>query len=364
VSGESGPDPARPGRDPVHRRRHERIAGAQVESSDDVIRLRVDARDRPVDASGYPDRIGADGEVDGRRDADRGVHLPGLRVDARDGSTLRIGHPDRVVPGDDRYRTGADLDRIDEPQCLGVDDRNRSGLGERRGAVAAGHDECCSPGDDSEADDNGGEDDAPWAPAQPLRRPEPREPGVELGILSEDRLLELTQPRGGLDAELVDERSPSLVVDVKGLGLASGPVQGEHQLAAWPLAQRLALDEGLELRHERSVLAERKVGVDSFFERLDAQLLEPSRFGARGGGFLGTGERLASPELQRRTQRSGRPPDLAGGERLAPFEEEPLEPSRVERLALHAEHIPGSARDEDLPGRAGGAAGLEGLAKL
>ncbi len=52
------------------------------------------------------------------------------------------------------------------------------------------------------------------------------------------------------------------------LGLAVGAVEGEHELAPEPLAQRVPSDERLQLADELSVAAEREVGLDPLFERV------------------------------------------------------------------------------------------------
>ena len=90
---------------------------------------------------------------------------------------------------------------------------------------------------------------------------------VQGGVLPQDRLLELAQLSAGLDAELVDEHLAGRAVDLKRLGLAAATVQAEHQLAAEPLAERVLLDESLQLADELAVAAEREVGLDALLQR-------------------------------------------------------------------------------------------------
>ena len=90
---------------------------------------------------------------------------------------------------------------------------------------------------------------------------------VEPRILLQDRSLERLERRGRVDAELLDQGAPRLLVGLERLGLPARPVQREHQLTAQPLAQRVLRDETLELAHELRVAAEREVGLDPLLER-------------------------------------------------------------------------------------------------
>src|SRR5437870_419486 len=60
---------------------------------------------------------------------------------------------------------------------------------------------------------------------------------LELTFLAQDRAIELAQRRARLDAKLVDEHAPCVVVGLKGISLTAGPVERQHQLATQPLAQ-------------------------------------------------------------------------------------------------------------------------------
>src|SRR6266542_7033493 len=66
-------------------------------------------------------------------------------------------------------------------------------------------------------------------------------------VLGEDRLLESLQRLTRLDPQLVHEHAPCSLVRVQGLRLSAGPVKGEHQQSAKPLAQRVVSDKGFEL---------------------------------------------------------------------------------------------------------------------
>ena len=66
--------------------------------------------------------------------------------------------------------------------------------------------------------------------------------GDQRRVLCEDRALEVAQCRAWLDAQLVDQRAPGVLIRLQRLGLAPGPVQRPHELAAQPLAQRMSAD--------------------------------------------------------------------------------------------------------------------------
>ena len=59
------------------------------------------------------------------------------------------------------------------------------------------------------------------------------------GVVTEDRLLELTQGRARLDAELFDEQAPGLAIDLERFGLPSRAVERLHERPAKPLAERV-----------------------------------------------------------------------------------------------------------------------------
>jgi hypothetical protein len=58
----------------------------------------------------------------------------------------------------------------------------------------------------------------------------------QVRVGAQDPLLECAQLRPWVDAKLVGELPPGLLVDLERVGLPAGPVQREHELAAQPLA--------------------------------------------------------------------------------------------------------------------------------
>ena len=149
-------------------------------------------------------------------------------------------------------------------------------------------------------------------------------------LLAQDCRFQRAQVGRRLDAEPVDERPVRVAVGGERVGLAARAVEGEHQLAAQPLAQRVLLDQPLELARDLGVPAAREVGLDALADAAQPQVFEPRDLGlgeALGGDVR---ERRPAPKLERLAQRRRRLPRLAAGELLAPEPEALLEAVGVE----------------------------------
>ena len=121
---------------------------------------------------------------------------------------------------------------------------------------------------------------------------------VQLGILLQHRLMEVPQGAPGLDAELVDKCSPCRLVRIERLGLATGAVEREHQVADERLAVRVVAHQAVELRHELRVAASSEISVDSFLQAREVEFLQP-RDRRLCGVLIGElGERRPAPERQ------------------------------------------------------------------
>src|SRR5215211_3344786 len=113
---------------------------------------------------------------------------------------------------------------------------------------------------------------------------------IERGILPQDRLVEALKLLAGLYPELFDQCLASAPVSVEGIGLPARSVQGQHQLAARTLAQRLGPHQALELAHD--------VRVATAFEICRDTVLEPRDL-ALGEGLEGeVGQRRPAPQRQ------------------------------------------------------------------
>ena len=76
--------------------------------------------------------------------------------------------------------------------------------------------------------------------------------------------------------------------------------------ARGPLAERLRLDQRLELGHELGMAAEREIGLDALLKRNRAEIFEPGDLRLREGLVGEVGERGATPESERIPQRGAR----------------------------------------------------------
>jgi len=93
-------------------------------------------------------------------------------------------------------------------------------------------------------------------------------------ILVEDRLLDVVKPRSRLDPELLDKDLARMSVRLERVRLATAAIEGEHQLAAQTLAQRMLRNAGLELGDDRAMASELEHRLESPFDRLESKLLE------------------------------------------------------------------------------------------
>ena len=161
----------------------------------------------------------------------------------------------------------------------------------------------------------------------------------------------------GLDPQLLHEGLAGGAVGGERVRLAARPVQGEHELPASALPERLLGDERLELADELGVAPEGEVGVDPLLEGRPAKLLEPGDLRLRPRLVGDVGKRWAPPERQRLTE--GRRGELraTGAERLPPLGEQALEAQRIELVGRDVEHVAGRAGEDRL-------AVLERLAQL
>ena len=164
--------------------------------------------------------------------------------------------------------------------------------------------------------------------------------------MREDGLLETLELGAGLEAELLDERPASIGVHVECLRLAAGAVEGEHQLRAEALAQRMRAHELAQLRHELGVTSSGEVGLDPRLESLEPYVLQPWQcveYEALAGEI---GERLATPEVERRPQDSGGVFGPLLAEQPAALLPKTLEPVEVELIRPERKPVSGRARLE------------------
>ena len=133
----------------------------------------------------------------------------------------------------------------------------------------------------------------------------------------EDGLLEPLQGSARLQSQLPEQDPPGHPVGRQGVGPAAGAVQGEHQLPAQPLLERMPGDQLGQLAHELDVAAEGELGVDAVLGGGEAELLQPHRRrrDRRRAGHVGEGG--AAPQAQRPPQPVGRLPGVPARAALA-----------------------------------------------
>ena len=123
------------------------------------------------------------------------------------------------------------------------------------------------------------------------------------------------QVLAGIDAELVGEQMPSLLVRRERLGLPPGGVQRGHPQGDQALAQGIARAQSLELGHRFVVTTEGDVRREEVLAGREVELLE--------SGLLGGGEWRARHVIERRAAPQGERPSehVGGGDRLLGLEQ-------------------------------------------
>ena len=192
----------------------------------------------------------------------------------------------------------------------------------------------------------GGEHGAVATGAEPLTEPvsAQRQPS-RLGehqrrVMGEHPPFELRQRRRRLEAELLDEHPAVVAVHAECVGLATGAVEGDHQLRPERLAQLVLTGERLDLRDHLRRSAARQLGLDETLVGDDPQLLQPLRLrtGPLLVGELGVG--LATPQRQRFAQHRRRPGRVAAPQPRTGVGDQALEAGDIERLARQPQHVP------------------------
>ena len=108
-------------------------------------------------------------------------------------------------------------------------------------------------------------------------------------VVVEDLLLELPQPRPGIEAELVGEQGPDPLVGRQRVGLAARSVQRGDQQLPQALPVRVGRDGRLQLADH--VVAEPQAGRELGLDELHPRLLEPCAVG--GGPVAGRSGRTS-----------------------------------------------------------------------
>ena len=147
------------------------------------------------------------------------------------------------------------------------------------------------------------------APARTGRRRLRMQPGLGLGVHLQDvwagsssegscRSIRSWRSRSSAlgSTPTSSTRRRRLYIRVQCLGLATGPIQGEHPLSVEPLAQRVLSDESLQPR--KHVLTLREPGLDRQLGSPDPQLVEPTDLRGRERLTGDIGQGGAAPQRE------------------------------------------------------------------
>ena len=93
--------------------------------------------------------------------------------------------------------------------------------------------------------------------------------GAERVVLSQDRLLQLSKLRVGLETELLVEELSERAIGLEGVGMATRAVERHHELSSKPLVERVKSDERLDLPDRLGLASDREHGLEARLERLE-----------------------------------------------------------------------------------------------
>ncbi len=128
--------------------------------------------------------------------------------------------------------------------------------------------------------------------------------GFELGVLTQNRLLEAAQTLAWLEPELVVQLLAQRAVDAESFRLPAAAVEREHQLLLEALAQRVAPGEHRQLRQERATVAGLEARVVPQLVHDEPQLVQAGAE-RREARFVEPVERVAVPQAERLGQHGG-----------------------------------------------------------
>ena len=137
------------------------------------------------------------------------------------------------------------------------------------------------------------------------------------GVAAQYREMDLGQLLGGVDAELVGQRAPDLLVDGERVGLPSHRVQGPDMQGGDVLAQRVFGAEGFEFGQGLGGVAEAQFGVEAIGQRGQAQLVQAGGRRGRERRVGDVGQRRTAPERQGFSQRRARRRGIVGAQGFA-----------------------------------------------
>ncbi len=155
----------------------------------------------------------------------------------------------------------------------------------------------------------------------------------------EDRRLQRDERRRRIETQVVGEDRAGAGERPQGVRLPIGPVQGDHELAGEPLAQRMLVERPLQLGGRLAMPAHRQQRVEAGLQRRQAQFL-PAHGGRARPLLVGNvSHDRPAPFGEGRVERGQ---GLVGGAERASRGHAVLEPRGVEHVARHGQDITGA----------------------
>ena len=168
-------------------------------------------------------------------------------------------------------------------------------------------------------------------------------------------------PGPGLAPQLVHQDRPRAGEGMQGPRLASGSVEGEHQLAPSPLQKRFVTNHRLQFGDQTTCIACGQPRVDPVLLGRTAELLEALSLRRPESRVPVPLVSRASPQSERLVERSGGILGVARIEEPAPpLVGEPLEPERVHFGCLDIEQVTTAAGRDEIVRRTHGTSRFEG----
>ena len=133
---------------------------------------------------------------------------------------------------------------------------------------------------------------------------------IERSILCDDGGLKSSKLRPGIDSQLVGQHCPCPLIRAKGVTLPAGAVEGEHELAPSPFAQRRLGHRRLELADDLRGAGRREQCVGSILHEGGVALDPSGLFGCSPPTVGQFGD--TAPEGQRFLEASHRLAGVAG----------------------------------------------------
>ena len=171
---------------------------------------------------------------------------------------------------------------------------------------------------------------------------------IQRPILVQDAILEFTQLARRVDPELLHEQLAAVSIDRECVGLATAPIQRQHEMSAQTLVERVVGHPGLEFIEHLTMVSGGKLRLRCLFHDRDAFQLQ-----SRGhSGVLHVnrqpGQRLTAPEAQRRSEGDHRRDRPAAGACLFALPAQGLEPQQIALVVAEFQEIPGTLRADQI----------------